>query len=68
MNADGFSGANDDFAATSLLYGAGDLARLNLGGLAVVGSRNIDAEGRVVYVAPSAGKEPTLFDGDGDAA
>ncbi|HTU18815.1 MAG TPA: DNA-processing protein DprA [Gemmataceae bacterium] len=29
-----------------LLYGAGDLARLNLGGLAVVGSRNIDAEGR----------------------
>jgi predicted Rossmann fold nucleotide-binding protein DprA/Smf involved in DNA uptake len=29
-----------------LLYGAGDRARLNLGGLAVVGSRNIDAEGR----------------------
>ncbi|MGH7172299.1 MAG: DNA-processing protein DprA [Gemmataceae bacterium] len=33
-------------SAPPLLYGAGDLARLNLGGLAVVGSRNIDAEGR----------------------
>ncbi|MHB1423932.1 MAG: DNA-processing protein DprA [Gemmataceae bacterium] len=32
-------------AAPPLLYGAGDLARLNLGGLAVVGSRNVDEEG-----------------------
>ena len=31
-------------SAPPLLYGAGDLARLNLGGLAVVGSRNVDAE------------------------
>lgn len=33
-------------SAPPLLYGAGDRARLNLGGLAVVGSRSIDAEGR----------------------
>jgi predicted Rossmann fold nucleotide-binding protein DprA/Smf involved in DNA uptake len=32
-------------AAPPLLYGAGDLGRLNLGGLAVVGSRNVDEEG-----------------------
>lgn len=33
-------------SAPPLLYGAGDSARLNLGGLAVVGSRHIDPEGR----------------------
>lgn len=33
-------------SAPPLLYGAGDLARLDRGGLAVVGSRAIDAEGR----------------------
>jgi predicted Rossmann fold nucleotide-binding protein DprA/Smf involved in DNA uptake len=33
-------------SAPPLLYGAGDRARLSLGGLAVVGSRNIDEEGR----------------------
>jgi predicted Rossmann fold nucleotide-binding protein DprA/Smf involved in DNA uptake len=33
-------------SAPPLLYGAGDRARLSLGGLAVVGSRNIDGEGR----------------------
>lgn len=32
-------------AAPPLLYGAGDLSRLNQGGLAVVGSRNVDEEG-----------------------
>jgi predicted Rossmann fold nucleotide-binding protein DprA/Smf involved in DNA uptake len=32
------------FEAPALLYGAGDLNRLKLGGLAVVGSRNIDDE------------------------
>jgi predicted Rossmann fold nucleotide-binding protein DprA/Smf involved in DNA uptake len=32
-------------AAPALLYGAGDVARLGLGGLAVVGSRDIDEEG-----------------------
>ncbi|HTU92073.1 MAG TPA: DNA-processing protein DprA [Gemmataceae bacterium] len=32
-------------AAPPLLYGAGDLGRLNQGSLAVVGSRNIDEEG-----------------------
>ncbi len=32
-------------AAPPLLYGAGELDRLNHGGLAVVGSRNIDEEG-----------------------
>lgn len=33
-------------AAPPLLYGAGDRGRLDLGGLAVVGSRTIDSEGR----------------------
>jgi predicted Rossmann fold nucleotide-binding protein DprA/Smf involved in DNA uptake len=32
-------------AAPPLLYGAGDVTRLTLGGLAVVGSRNVDEEG-----------------------
>src|SRR5689334_22005756 len=32
-------------AAPPLLYGAGELARLDQGGLAIVGSRNIDEEG-----------------------
>jgi predicted Rossmann fold nucleotide-binding protein DprA/Smf involved in DNA uptake len=34
-------------AAPPLLYGAGDIRRLNEGGLAVVGSRNVDEEGLV---------------------
>ncbi len=32
-------------AAPALLYGAGDVSRLNRGGLAVVGSRDVDEEG-----------------------
>ncbi len=32
-------------AAPPLLYGAGDIARIGLGGLAIVGSRDIDEEG-----------------------
>src|SRR5579883_1331171 len=32
-------------AAPPLLYGAGDIRRLNQGGLAIVGSRNVDEEG-----------------------
>jgi predicted Rossmann fold nucleotide-binding protein DprA/Smf involved in DNA uptake len=32
-------------AAPPLLYGAGDIARLGLGGLAIIGSRDIDEEG-----------------------
>jgi predicted Rossmann fold nucleotide-binding protein DprA/Smf involved in DNA uptake len=32
-------------AAPALLYGAGDITRLNLGGLAIVGSRDVDEQG-----------------------
>jgi predicted Rossmann fold nucleotide-binding protein DprA/Smf involved in DNA uptake len=32
-------------AAPALLYGAGDMTRLDLGGLAIIGSRDIDEEG-----------------------